>query len=85
MKNEPVAFVDNIWIKRPDLCKNIGIENLFMRSAIGVTNYIPLYTQPTEELTDAEIVKISEYCDLNPVLGVIDFAREIIRKAKGDV
>ena len=56
-----------------------------MRSAIGVTNYIPLYTQPTEELTDAEIVKISEYCDLNHVLGVIDFAREIIRKAKGDV
>jgi len=32
-------------------------------------------------LTDEEIVRISETCDLNHVLGLIDFARAILKKA----
>ena len=43
---------------------------------------IPLYTHPVKELTDTEIVRISETCDLNHVLGLIDFARAILRKAQ---
>jgi hypothetical protein len=35
-----------------------------------------------KELTDEEIVRISETCDLNHVLGLIDFARAILRKAQ---
>jgi hypothetical protein len=44
--------------------------------------YVPLYTHPAKTLTDAEIVRISETCDLNHVLGLIDFARAILRKAQ---
>lgn len=33
-----------------------------------------------KQLTDEEIVKISKTCDLNHVLGIIDFARAIQRK-----
>jgi len=42
---------------------------------------IPLYTHPAKTLTDEEIVRISETCDLNHVLGLIDFARAILKKA----
>ena len=48
----------------------------------GKLFYIPLYTHPVKELTDTEIVRISETCDLNHVLGLIDFARAILRKAQ---
>jgi hypothetical protein len=41
---------------------------------------IPLYTAP-RELSDEEIVRISETCDLNHVLGLIDFGRAILKKA----
>jgi FAD/FMN-containing dehydrogenase len=37
--------------------------------------------QRPPELTDEEIVRISETCDLNHVLGLIDFGRAILRKA----
>ena len=37
---------------------------------------------PAKTLTDTEIVRISETCDLNHVLGLIDFARAILRKAQ---
>jgi hypothetical protein len=43
-------------------------------------NAIPLYTAP-RELSDEEIVRISETCDLNHVLGLIDFGRAILKKA----
>jgi hypothetical protein len=36
---------------------------------------------PAKTLTDEEIVRISETCDLNHVLGLIDFARAILKKA----
>jgi hypothetical protein len=34
-----------------------------------------------KELSDEEIVRISKTCDLNHVLGLIDFARAILKKA----
>lgn len=54
MNNEPVAWVDEIWITRPDLVRtqNLDIGRLFMRSAEGVKNYIPLYTHPAKTLTE---------------------------------
>ena len=40
----------------------------------------------TKELPDEEIQELSEkHLDMDWQTGVIDFAREIIRKAKGDV
>ena len=36
-------------------------------------------------LTDGEIVRISETCDLNHVLGLIDFANAILRKAQAEI
>jgi hypothetical protein len=107
MNNEPVAYVDPIWMDRPDLVMSHQLEigKLFARTQF--TNYVPLYTHPAKPidkpdecingcpknqtcdycagiktLTDEEIVRISETCDLNHVLGLIDFARAILRKAQ---
>ena len=46
--NEPVAYVDKIWIERPDLVmsQQLDIGRLFMRSGKEIKNYIPLYTHP---------------------------------------
>jgi hypothetical protein len=44
-------------------------------------NPTPLYTHPAKTLTDTEIVRISETCDLNHVLGLIEFGRAILKKA----
>ena len=41
---------------------------------------VVLWQRPPE-LTDEEIVRISETCDLIHVLGLIDFGRAILRKA----
>ena len=80
--SEPVAYVDPIWMDRPDLVMSHQLEigKLFARTQF--TNYVPLYTHPAKTLTDEEIVRISETCDLNHVLGLIDFARAILRKAQ---
>ena len=51
----PVAWVDKLWIDRPETVKKIGIENMFMRHAQGIKNYVPLYTHPAKTLTDEEI------------------------------
>lgn len=41
-----------------------------------------VYDRPQiKELSDGEIVRISKTCDLNHVLGLIDFARAILKKA----
>ena len=49
--NEPVAYVDKIWIERPDLVmsQQLDIGRLFMRSGKEIKNYIPLYTHPVKE------------------------------------
>jgi hypothetical protein len=86
MNNEPVAYVDKIWIERPDLVmsQQLDIGRLFMRSGKEIKNYIPLYTHPAKTLTDEEIIKVYE--DLLGVVSAkssaIDFARAILRKAQ---
>ena len=76
MNNEPIAW----------MCKDDDvITDKFKKSGKGgdCSDYnIPLYTHPAKTLTDGEIVRISETCDLNHVLGLIDFARAILRKAQ---
>ena len=83
MSNEPVAYVDNVWINRPDLAMDLGIGQMFSRCQLS-DHQIPLYTHPVKELTDEEIIKVYE-----DMLGVasakgsaIDFARAILRKAQ---
>ena len=54
MNNEPVAYVDKIWIDRPDLVmsQQLDIGRLFMRSGKEIKNYIPLYSHPVKELDE---------------------------------
>ena len=69
MNNEPVAWMDK---------NDPTIINLSPKWV----DDIPLYTTPQiKELSDEEIVRISKTCDLNHVLGLIDFARAILKKA----
>ena len=48
MKNEPVAYVDNVWINRPDLAMDLGIGQMFSRCQLS-DHQIPLYTHPVKE------------------------------------
>jgi hypothetical protein len=96
MNNEPVAYVDKIWIERPDLVmsQDLDMNRLFARSAKELKNYIPLYTHPAKTLTDEEIESwITEWAkDLYGTLYVeptdhqrtmaIKMARAILRKAQ---
>ena len=80
----PVAFVDKIWIERPDLVmsQELDIGRLFMRTGKEIKNYIPLYTHPMRELSDEEIMIIHDATNTNN--WVIDFARAIIKASQGD-
>ena len=49
MNNEPVAYVDNVWINRPDLAMDLGIGQMFSRCQLS-DHQIPLYTHPVKEL-----------------------------------
>jgi hypothetical protein len=88
MNNEPVAYVDKIWIERPDLVmsQQLDIGRLFMRSGKEIKNYIPLYTHPAKTLTDEEITDIAkEYIHQRlegERFGYVDFARAILKKAQ---
>ena len=82
MNNEPVAYVDPIWMDRPDLVMShqLDIGKLFARTQF--TNYVPLYTHPVKELTDEEIAKIRDEF-LNPKgCDIYTFAKAILRKAQ---
>jgi hypothetical protein len=46
-----------------------------------IIDKLDLTTPQIKELSDEEIVRISKTCDLNHVLGLIDFARAILKKA----
>ena len=48
MNNEPVAYVDNVWINRPDLARDLGIGQMFSRCQLS-DHQIPLYTHPVKE------------------------------------
>ena len=83
MNNEPVAYIDPYDLERlPHYDCHIGSQQL--------KNGIPLYTHPVKELTDEEIVNlINKHIDYVPdedngmkVIGVMDFARAILRKAQ---
>ena len=52
MNNEPVAYVDPIWMDRPDLVMSHQLEigKLFARTQF--TNYVPLYTHPVSKAKD---------------------------------
>jgi hypothetical protein len=83
MNNEPVAYVDNVWINRPDLAMDLGIGQMFSRCQLS-DHQIPLYTHPVKELTDEEIYDAyEEYCktDVSEKGCLQDFARAILRKA----
>jgi hypothetical protein len=70
--NKPVAWFE----QDPDM------KSVWYQSDQDSPNAIPLYAHLVKELTDGEIVRISETCDLNHVLGLIEFARAILRKAQ---
>ena len=88
MNNEPVAYVDNVWINRPDLAMDLGIGQMFSRCQLS-DHQIPLYTHPVKELTDEEILSLTGFKD-NPYdifieyekEDLIEFARAILRKAQ---
>ena len=48
MNNEPVAYVDNVWINRPDLAMDLGIGQMFSKCQLS-DHQIPLYTHPVKE------------------------------------
>ena len=51
MNNEPVAYVDSVWVNRPDLAMDLGIGKMFSRCQLS-DHQIPLYTHPAETLTE---------------------------------
>jgi hypothetical protein len=61
MNNEPVAYVDNVWINRPDLAMDLGIGQMFSRCQLS-DHQIPLYTHPAKTLTDKEIEEVEKSC-----------------------
>jgi hypothetical protein len=74
--SEPVAYI-NVEERKLEWAK----PTTWHTPTIAQMDKIPLYTHPAKTLTDEEIVRISETCDLNHVLGLIDFARAILKKA----
>ena len=79
--NEPVAYVDNVWINRPDLAMDLGIGQMFSRCQLS-DHQIPLYTHPVKELTDGEIEAISHQYHYTYNPDYVGFARAILRKAQ---
>ena len=81
--NEPVAYVDNVWINRPDLAMDLGIGQMFSRCQLS-DHQIPLYTHPVKELTDEEIVYLAKRFEgvWNGEIDYKGFARAILRKAQ---
>jgi hypothetical protein len=54
-QQEPVAWVDSVWINRPDLAMDLGIGKMFSRCQL-TDNQIPLYTKPQNlTLSDEEM------------------------------
>jgi hypothetical protein len=72
--NEPVAYVDNVWINRPDLAMELGIGQMFSRCQLS-DHQIPLYTHPVEELTREDRLKL---------IGTLKWAEDLLREAGHD-
>jgi hypothetical protein len=82
-EQEPVAWVDKVWVERLDIAKQLRIELLFSRCQLS-HNQIPLYTAPPPKrewvgLTDDEIHKIVDACtpDEAEQEELNDFARAV--------
>ena len=76
--NEPVAYVDNVWINRPDLAMDLGIGQMFSRCQLS-DHQIPLYTHPVKELKNIVVAsatcscgKVMEVTNLQPVKELTD-------------
>ena len=85
MNNEPVAWMDEI--------NTFVLDKDYQQFPKSLQNgMIPLYTHPVKELTYEEIVNlINKHIDYVPdedngmkVIGVMDFARAILKKAQDD-
>jgi hypothetical protein len=78
-EQEPVAWVDKVWVERLDISKQLRMELLFSRCQLN-NNQIPLYTAPPRKqwvgLTDEEVGKYSDR------LNGGDIAREVEAKLK---
>ena len=88
MNKEPVAYVDNVWINRPDLAIDLGIGQMFSRCQLS-DHQIPLYTHPAKTLTDEEITDIAstlliatDSIEYEWGVCVVEFAKAILRKAQ---
>ena len=57
MNNKPVAYVDNVWINRPDLAMDLGIGQMFSRCQLS-DHQIPLYTHPVNPYQSITNTKI---------------------------
>ena len=83
MKNEPVAYVDPIWMDRPDLVMSHELEigKLFARTQFK--NYVPLYTHPAKDLEDIDInITWNENSMRDFGKDELAFARAILLKAQ---
>ena len=57
------------------------MSNTFCKNCHRIPSQCVCLSQ--KELTDEEIVKISKTCDINHVLGIIEFARAVIKASRG--
>ena len=82
MNNEPVAYVDNVWINRLDLAMDLGIGQMFSRCQLS-DHQIPLYTHPVKDLEDIDInITWNENSMRDFGKDELAFARAILRKAQ---
>ena len=60
---EPVAWVDKVWVERLDISKQLRMELLFSRCQLN-NNQIPLYTAPPKREIEQEPVAWDGECVL---------------------
>ena len=77
MNNEPVAYI-NVEERTLEWAAPV----VWNTPTVAQMDKVPLFTHQYSDLTDKEIFEISETCDLNHVLGLIDFARAILERAQ---
>ena len=63
MNNEPVAYVDNVWINRPDLAMDLGIGQMFSRCQLS-DHQIPLYTHEYERPHNTVLVPCDKLAEM---------------------
>ena len=71
MSNEPVAYVDNVWINRPDLAMDLGIGQMFSRCQLS-DHQIPLYTHPADTIPYKDLHQVVKNVLAHPVKELTD-------------